>query len=208
MKERTDMKERVLEEYNVLAKDYDQRWLSYTQKTLALTLNVLVLEPEQRLLDIGCGTGQFLEMVEQRFPDSVLSGIEPNREMLTRAQAKFGQRIKCIEAWAHELPFEDASFDVVTCNNMFHYVDEPLETLVEFKRVLRPDGQLILMDWCGDFWTMKLNAWWLDVRQKAHVKTYKGSELRDMLLHVGFEDVRVEIEKVDVFWGMMVARAH
>ena len=202
-----DIKQRVLDEYDVLAKDYDHRWLTYTQKTLALTLGVLELDAKHALLDIGCGTGQFLEMVEQGYPDAVLHGIEPNLEMLTRAHAKFGKRINCVQAWAHELPFEDASFDVLTCNNMFHYVEEPLEALAEFKRVLRPEGQLILMDWCGDFWTMRLNAWWLDVRQKAHLKTYKASDLRDMLLQSGFNDVWVHQEKIDVFWGMMVARA-
>jgi len=207
------IKEQVLKEYTALASDYDQKWLSYTQKTLALTMKAL--EPEeikakQSLLDIGCGTGQFLEMVQNRNSDIDLFGIEPNLEMLSRARAKFTVHIPSItlvEAWAHQLPFEDASFDYLTCNNMFHYVDEPSQALSECKRVLKPGGSLILMDWCADYWTMRLNATYLDLRKKAHVKTYRGAELRDMLLQSDFSSVWVELEKVDLFWGMMVARA-
>ena len=205
------IRDQVLEEYSAMAPEYDQKWLNYTQKTLALTLEELESEtilPNQSLLDIGCGTGQFLEMMLNSYPNIDLYGIEPNREMLSRAEAKFAERISLKEAWAHELPFEDASFDFVTCNNMFHYVDEPLIALREFSRVLKPEGQLILMDWCGDFWTMKLNAWWLNTQNKAHVKTYKAPELRDMVLDSGFKGVWVAKGKVDLFWGMMVARAH
>ena len=205
------IRKQVLEEYSALAPDYDERWLSYTQKTLRLTLDVLkpeTIPAKQSLLDIGCGTGQFLEMLSQRAPEVMLSGLEPNLQMLAKAQAKFADRINCVEGWAHELPFKDASFDFVTCNNMFHYIDEPLQALTEFKRVLRPNGQLILMDWCADFWTMKLNALYLDMRKMAHVKTYKQQELEAMLQALGFRHVVVERAKVDLFWGMMVARAH
>ena len=204
------IREQVLEEYNALAPDYDQKWLSYTQKTLALTLEELkpeTITPNQSLLDIGCGTGQFLEILSQKAPDLSLSGVEPNLQMLSRAQEKFGNSINCVEAWAHELPFEDASFDFVTCNNMFHYIDEPMNALREFKRVLKTEGTLILLDWCADFWTMRLNAMYLNVRKMAHVKTYTQKELEDMLQEVGFSDVGVERSKVDFFWGMMVARA-
>lgn len=208
--EQESVKEQVLKEYDALANEYDQKWLSYTQKTLDLTLKVLqpeMIPAKQSLLDIGCGTGQFLEMLSKLAPEIKLSGVEPNQQMLGRAKAKFGNSINCVEAWAHDLPFENASFDYMTCNNMFHYIDEPEKALGEFKRVLKPKGQLVLMDWCGDFWTMKLNSLYLDLRTKAHVKTYKQDELQKMLEDVGFIDVVGKKRKVDWFWGMMVARA-
>jgi len=205
------VKELVLEEYDALAAEYDQKWLWYTQKTLALTLDVLQPEcipAQQSLLDIGCGTGQFLEMLEQRTTGVELFGIEPNGEMLGRARAKFADQIECVEGWAHDLPFEDASFDYVTCNNMFHYVDEPLQALSEFRRVLKPSGSLVLMDWCGDYWTMSLNAFYLDIRKKAHVRTYRQAELLKMLQDAGFTNIVLKRKKINWFWVLMVAKAH
>jgi ubiquinone/menaquinone biosynthesis C-methylase UbiE len=54
---------------------------------------------------------------------------------------------------ASSLPFADGSFDVVVSANAFHYFGDPASALQDMRRVLKPSGRLVILDWCRDFLT-------------------------------------------------------
>lgn len=105
----------------------------------------------QRVLDIGCGTGNLLRATGKRHPDVELVGMDPDLKMLARAERKLrraGLRARLDRGFAQELDFPDSSFDRVFSSLMLHHLDTQSkdEMLAEVRRVLRPGGLLVLAD--------------------------------------------------------------
>jgi ubiquinone/menaquinone biosynthesis C-methylase UbiE len=99
-------------------------------------------------LEVGAGTGHNLE----HYPDAVTRLVlaEPDAHMAKRlrphaAEAR-GDAVEVIEATAESLPFEDSSFDTVVSTLVLCTVSEPARSAAELRRVLRPDGRLLLIE--------------------------------------------------------------
>lgn len=92
------------------------------------------------VLDIGCGPrGSLAWMVGARRR----VGVDPLADDY-RALGTDAHPMEYVRAAAEEMPFDDASFDVVTSFNSLDHVDDIDRTICEIKRVLRPDGHLIV----------------------------------------------------------------
>jgi ubiquinone/menaquinone biosynthesis C-methylase UbiE len=102
-----------------------------------------------RILDICCGTGSVILSFKERFPESVAVGYDFSPGMLSKAREKdrSGQ-VRFVEGDAASLPFEDDSFDVVTCSHALYELkgDSREMALREMKRVVRPDGVVLVME--------------------------------------------------------------
>jgi len=102
-----------------------------------------------RLLDIGTGTGQLLELVAERC-DAAL-GVDASRDMLALARGRLAERglaPRCAvrQADMYRLPFSDGAFDAVTVQMVLHYAEDPAAAVAEAVRVLAPDGVLVVVD--------------------------------------------------------------
>lgn len=103
------------------------------------------------LLDIGCGTGTWTAMVAgSPLPSRTVVGLDYSLNMCQVAHGKASQ-IRAgaplfLNGDSEHLPFDDESFDVVTCSNSFHHYPHQAETIREMHRVLRPGGRLMLID--------------------------------------------------------------
>ncbi|RSM59520.1 methyltransferase type 11 [Actinoplanes sp. ATCC 53533] len=105
----------------------------------------------QRVLEIGCGTGNLLTALGRRRLDVEAVGIDPDPAALRRSRRKAARRslpIRLEQAFAGELPLPDDGFDRVLSAFMLHHLDEAerLRALREVRRVLRPGGQLHVVD--------------------------------------------------------------
>jgi ubiquinone/menaquinone biosynthesis C-methylase UbiE len=95
-----------------------------------------------RTLDVGCGTGRGLRFYEH---GARVGGIDPARVSLARAARRIpGARL--VQASAEALPFRDGAFDTVVSSFVFCSVPDPARGFTEVKRVLRPDGQLRMLE--------------------------------------------------------------
>jgi ubiquinone/menaquinone biosynthesis C-methylase UbiE len=90
-----------------------------------------------RLLDIGCGTGFVISLLADTFDE--VHGIDPTRAMLDKVDTSPGN-ITLQEGVAEDLPFPDASFDLVTAYSVLHHLADHRPVLAEVARVLRPGG--------------------------------------------------------------------
>jgi SAM-dependent methyltransferase len=113
------------------------------------------LERAQRVLEIGCGTGNLALLVKGMRPQLQVVGLDPDPKALARAGHKARRAQLALEldrGFADELPYPDSSFDRVLSSLMFHHLDSNLRvaSLREIVRVLRPGGSLHLMDFGGD----------------------------------------------------------
>ncbi|MBI2765994.1 MAG: class I SAM-dependent methyltransferase [Chloroflexi bacterium] len=99
-----------------------------------------------RILELGIGVGANWAYLA---PGADYTGIEPDKFMLQRAQArakKLGREMKVQEARAESLPFDDAQFDTVLVTLTFCTVQDPAKAISEAARVLKPGGQLVFVE--------------------------------------------------------------
>ncbi len=195
----------VVKKYSRLALEYDTRWSFYIEETTNATIARLSLPPTGQALDVGCGTGSLLQKLGHKFPQAKLFGVDPAPEMLKVARGKVPPSVELREGWAEELPFKDNDFDMVVSCNMFHYIRQPVLALVEMSRVLRPGGQLLITDWCGDYLTCRVCDGWHRLFGPSHVKVYRERECRGLLKEAGYAQVNIERYKINWLWGMMTA---
>ena len=95
-----------------------------------------------RVLEVGCGTGQMLPL----YPDGVeLFALDPNADALIRADRR-APAAGLLCASAEHLPFPDAAFDTVVSGLAFCSVPDPARGLAEIRRVLKPDGHLLMLE--------------------------------------------------------------
>jgi len=109
------------------------------------------LEPGQRVLDLGCGTGTLAIEAKRAQPEAEVVGLDGDPEVLERARAKArtaGIEIRVDEGLSIDLPYEDDSFDVLLATLFFHHLTgaDKRKTAHEIARVLRPGGELHVAD--------------------------------------------------------------
>ena len=101
-----------------------------------------------RLIDIGTGTGRMIELLGPRAAESI--GIDRSYEMLRVARVKLdragiaGASLRQGDMYA--LPLGDGSADNVILHQVLHYAQSPATAIAEAARILRPGGQLLIVD--------------------------------------------------------------
>ena len=171
------------EAYEKYAATYDKQWSRYIQDTHEATAAQLP-DTEQPLtvLDIGCGTGQFLSHMQELHSNWQLHGVDISAAMLAKASDRLSASVSLLEMDGQELPYTTpASFDLIVSLSSLHYWRNPGSLLEQIHHTLRPDGAFILTDWSRDTWSMQLMDTYLTVREKAHFYTYTTAELHDLL---------------------------
>ena len=91
------------------------------------------------ILDVGCGTGANLKLLSQ-FGDAEGVDISPDALAFCRERGLENVRLGAAE----KLPHEDGTFDLVTALDVVEHMDDDVAGLREMRRVLRPDGRILL----------------------------------------------------------------
>lgn len=95
------------------------------------------------VLDLACATAPLAPRLIGRGHEYV--GTDRDPEMLSGAAERLaGGPGKLVRAEAEQLPFDDQSFGAVACLGLFEYLEDPVAVLAEVRRVLRPDGVLVI----------------------------------------------------------------
>ncbi|MBE9067639.1 methyltransferase domain-containing protein [Leptolyngbya cf. ectocarpi LEGE 11479] len=146
------------------------------------------LDPTSRILDCGVGTGAFsaalLASIDQ---PAHISGIDISYPMLTQARQSLKNRCTTLDLrWGNikSLPFADDSFDAVIFAHVLEHMADPVETLHEMARVLKPGAPLI-----GSV-TRKGLGQRLLLSLRWHNRGYTANQLDSFLQTTGLEAVR------------------
>lgn len=134
----------------------------------------------RRILDVGCGTGTNLDELG-RF--GRVEGVEAEAAAVEYCRGHGGWSVT--EASGDELPFDDDGFDLVTLLDVIEHVPDDATILGEARRVLRPDGRVLV--------TVPAYTWMWGAQDEIshHYRRYTAPRLRASLLGAGFEPVRV-----------------
>lgn len=130
------------EGWSAAAAGWSELWGTFARPVQNALIDAARITPGSRVLDVGCGTGEFLARLREVGADAV--GVDPAAGMRAVASAK-GFDVR--RGDAEDLPFADASFDVVTAVNAVQFADDITAALREFARVLSPGGRIALASW-------------------------------------------------------------
>jgi ubiquinone/menaquinone biosynthesis C-methylase UbiE len=110
------------------------------------------------VLDLACGTGNYLRVQRASFPDARISwsGIDASSSMLDMARPKL-PGVDLRVARAESIPFEDATIDYLSVNFAFHHFEDKPRALDEMLRVLKPRGALRMSNVAPD----RMPDWWV-----------------------------------------------
>ena len=177
-----DAKENSKTAFNRQAVTYDRDIKGEHARSLyPVLLEQLSRIPYHTALDLGCGTGELMKRILEEDGSKVLYGLDLSEQMLEAAKKKLGGKVDLVLGDSEHLPFEDASFDVVYCNDSFHHYPAPDEVLGEVFRVLKPGGTFLMCDsWHPGLGRVLINAWFRHSRE-GDVKLYSEREMRKLL---------------------------
>jgi len=105
------------------------------------------VRPGDAVLDMACGTGDLTLLLARTTEAARVVGGDFTPEMLDVARVKnTHERIEYVHADAMALPFEDSEFDALTIAFGIRNVTDPAQALAEFRRVLRPGGRVVILE--------------------------------------------------------------
>ncbi|MEZ4308105.1 MAG: methyltransferase domain-containing protein [Polyangiaceae bacterium] len=141
------MSEQTAAEYSFLV-GFDGEWRDtwWNADFLSLMAKRWRLADVQRVLDIGCGVGHWGRTLLPHMPDTTtIDGVDREASFAERASAKAAElglagRARYRHATIESLPFDDGTFDFVTCQTVLMHVADVPTALAEIRRVLKPGG--------------------------------------------------------------------
>lgn len=176
-------------------------------------LDPMRIDP-RRVLDLGCGTGHAFEALGRRFPTASLVGLDIAPAMLARARQRnpWWRRIPGVArpsllcADAERMPLARASFELVFSNLAIQWC-EPARVIAEASRTLSAGG-LFLFSTFGPDTLGELRAAFAEADAHPHVNRFVDMhDLGDALVHGGFADPVMEMERVTLEYDTVLAAA-
>jgi ubiquinone/menaquinone biosynthesis C-methylase UbiE len=180
----------VQEEFDRQAERWFRRELSAAERSLLEQLVRLAqIRPDDRVLDVACGTG-LVSFVCAPYAREVV-GIDISPGMLAKARALRHSRevrnVHFVLGEAAHMPFKDGEFDVVVCRLAIHHFSQPEREIREMARVLKAGGRLVISDTISseDEREARLHNALERLRDPSHARMLSQTELRTLIERVG-----------------------
>ena len=139
-----------------------------------------------RILDVGCGRGDFLLMMRERGWEAF--GLELD----SRVSSKSKERLDLRSGSLSDIRFPDSYFEAVTFWHVFEHVKEPEWTLKECSRILKPGGLLVLaVPNMGSLQARLSGKGWFHLDPPFHLYHYSAENIKKLLEKKGFEVLKV-----------------
>jgi len=126
--------------------------LAHPSEGILDAIEALGLRPGMHVLDVGCGAGVHLNLFANRIaPGGIATGLDIEADQLAVAADLHSLlvtdgTVRVKEGDLHQLPFDDASFDVAWMSAVLHHEVDPIDALAEMARVVKPGGVVAVLD--------------------------------------------------------------
>lgn len=199
----------IAHSFNLAASRYDQaaQLQQEVGRRLLEDIDIFKIKP-QRVLDLGCGTGQIGRDLSKIYKGSeiVYADLADKMVVEARRQCGFWQRRKSrfVNADAERLPFADQSFDLLTSNLTFQWCANLEALFEECFRVLRPGG-LLLFTTLGPNTLQELRRSWARVDNLRHVNHFIDMhDIGDAMQQAGLRDAVTHMEEIIIHYSEAV----
>jgi SAM-dependent methyltransferase len=164
---------------SMIAVDDHHWWYRGRRRIVISQIAQLDLPANAQLLDAGCGSGRTLDELSHF---GVVAGCDLNPLAIEAAKSRGHSDVRL--GRLEELPFEDHSFDLVTCLDVVEHVSDDLRAFTELRRVTRPGGHLLV--------TVPAYQWLWSQHDVAnhHMRRYRRSTLLPVAEAAGWQPVR------------------
>lgn len=140
----------------------------------------------KKILDVGCGTGNILmKLIKNR--DLDLYGLDISEKMIEVAKNNIGDKAELKVGDSEFMPWEDKYFHVIVCNASFHHYPNPEKVLLEMRRVLKPNGTLIIGDPTAPVIYRQMINVCCKIYNRGDYKIYSRRDIERLLIKCGFE---------------------
>jgi SAM-dependent methyltransferase len=161
------------------AVEADHWWYVGRRQLFSELIGEMNLPPNAAILDVGTSAGTNLRMLRDRGHQNVV-GLDSSPEAIRFCTEKGLGEVRIGDICA--LPFPDATFDLVLATDILEHVDDDLLALRELRRVLKPDGRLLLT-----VPTFKL-LWGLEDEVSHHKRRYRMSQILERVRTAGLTE--------------------
>jgi len=161
-----------------------RRWRS-VKKPQAVALAMLELGPDDRLLDVGCGTGAAVREAAALVTRAVGLDLAPGMIDEARRLATDLPNAELEVGDSEALAFADGEFTAVLCSTSIHHYPDPGKAIAEMARVLAPGGRIAIGDFNRDRFSIKLLDRISRRLQPSHVRILSSAELSAFLAGAG-----------------------
>ena len=145
-----------------------------------------------RILDIGCGTGEFAIKLKQANRNAEIYGLDISQEMINQARKKTGMSggVDFKVGDVEHLPYENGHFDYITCAHSFHHYPNKRKAIREMYRVLKDNGKAMIIDGCKDGLLGRVIFDVIIKRHEIDVHHLHSKQFQKIMKKVGFENIR------------------
>lgn len=176
--------------YEILYRTEESHWWFVGRRRLILDQIARFCEGRHdlRSLDLGCGTGIFLESLA-RHGEAI--GLDFSDDALAFCRERGLRRL--VRADGTAMPFSDASFDLVTANDLVEHLEDDAAAVREFHRVLKPGGRAVIFVPAFTF------LWSLQDEISHHRRRYTVPRLASVIEAAGLELERITYANMLLF---------
>jgi SAM-dependent methyltransferase len=186
--------------YAIMNRVEDSHWWFVGRRAILESfLEQIIQNPKSKIqnpkiLDVGCGTGANLEMLE-KFGEA--EGVDVSDEALEFCRAK---NLKAHKGLAEKLPFADESFNLVTALDVIEHLDDDVAGLREMRRVLQRDGRVLI------FVPAFMFLWGVQDDVSNHRIRYTKRQIVERLQLAGFKIERATYANITFFAPILAGR--
>ncbi len=166
------------------------------RKHKPLLVKITNPQPEDSILDVGGGTGwiaaTFADICREVFV------LDPDQKKLSFGKQR-RKNVRFIPGSAHRIPFPIDYYSKVMAIASFHHFTEQDSALQEIRRVLRPNGLLVLLEFDPTTLKGKQVKFFENTLRRMDCKYYSPSQLEERLKHHGYEEISIIPSKIGYF---------